>query len=142
MGSQRGGLNAAGYGSRYRVPDDVLGALERVFDQPGLNRIAVVRRPLYVGSHLVCIGALRGSVTRPQCIYTNIPEDVFFTLDRHVLHEYYHVVEQWGREGMTRAGYLLSCRRREREAHDFAARHVERYRRYRRELAGSGATRT
>lgn len=126
--------HAALPGASYRVPVDVLGALERVFEQPGLDRIAVVYRPLYVRSHLACIGARCGSVTRPQRIYTNISESLFFTLDRHVLHEYYHVVQQWGRERMTRAGYLLSSRRREREACDFAARHLERYRRFRREL--------
>lgn len=121
-------------GTRYRVPEDVLGALERVFGQSDLDRIEVIYRPLYVRSHLICIGGRCGSVTRPRRIYTNIEEAVFFTLDRHVLHEYYHVVQQWGRERMTRSGYLLASGRREREACDFAALNLERYRRYRREL--------
>jgi hypothetical protein len=122
-------------GTRYRVPADVLGALERVFAQPNLDRIAVIYRPLYVRSHLFFIGARYGSVTRPERIYTNIAQDVFFDLDRHVLHEYYHVVQQWGRERMTRAGYLLTSRRREHEARRFTALNAERYRLYRRELS-------
>lgn len=74
------------------------------------------------------IGARVGSVTRPERIYTNIAEDVFFALDRHVLHEYYHVVQQWGRERMTRVGYLLSSARREREAWDFVEANLDLYR--------------
>ena len=94
----------------------------------------MIYRPLYVRGHLLFIGGRVGSVTRPERIYTNVPETLFFTLDGHVLHEYYHVVQQWGRERMTRAGYLLHSRRREREAHEFVAANVERYRRYRLEI--------
>jgi hypothetical protein len=122
-------------GTPYRVPADVLGALERVFAQPDIGRIAVVYRPLYVRSHRFFIGARYGSVTRPGRIYTNLAEPLFFALDRHVLHEYYHVVQQWGRERMTRIGYLLESGRREREAQTFAVLNVELYRLYRRELA-------
>lgn len=109
-------------------------ALERLFAQPNVDRIVVMYRPLYVRSHLLFIGGRWGSVTRPERIYTNLAEDVFFDLDRHVLHEYYHVVQQWGRERMTRVGYLLASRRREREACRFAELNLQLYRRYRREL--------
>ena len=115
-------------GRRYRVPARVLAALERVLGERDLAHVAVVYRPLYVRSHLCFIGARWGSVTRPEVIYTNLPEATFFALDAHVLHEYFHVVRHWRREGMTRAGYLLRCRRREREAREFVARHLERYR--------------
>jgi len=125
-------------GVRYTVPKDVLGALERLFDQPGLGRIAVIYRPLYVRGHLLLIGGRVGSVTRPERIFTNVPEALFFTLDRHVVHEYYHVVQQWGRERMTRVGYLLNSGRREREAHEFVAANIGRYRRYRWELHARG----
>src|SRR5690606_23585225 len=113
---------------RYRVPPDVLDALAVVFEDPRIDRIAVVYRPWYVASHLACIGARTGSVTRYERIYTNIPEPVFFRLDGHVLHEYFHVVQQWGRERMTRLGYVLRYRRREREAEDFVAANLARYR--------------
>lgn len=116
---------------RYAVPLDVLAALEQVFDEPGLERVAVFYRPWYVQCHLAFIGGWTGSVTRPGRIYTNIPEGLFFRLDAHVLHEYYHVVQQWGRERMTPLGYMLECRRRERDARNFAAANVERYRRLR-----------
>lgn len=113
------------------MPGDVLAALEHVFCEPGLDRIAVLYRPLYVRCHLAFIGGRTGSVTRPERIYTNIPASVFFRLDAHVLHEYYHVVQQWGRERMTPLGYMLDCRRRERDARDFAAANLERYRQLR-----------
>jgi hypothetical protein len=122
-------------GTRYAVPADILAALERLFAEPGLDRVAVIYRPLYVRSHLVFIGGRTGSVTRPGRIYTNIPEPLFFTLDRHVVHEYYHVVQQWGRERMTRLGYLLNSRSREGEAHAFVDANVQLYRRYREEFA-------
>src|SRR5690606_10642838 len=112
---------------RYTVPRDVLEALERVFREPDLGRIEVVYRPWYVVSHLAWIGGSVGSVTRPGRIYTNISEAAFFRLDLHVLHEYFHVVQQWGRERMTRTGYLLAAGRREREACAFAAANLERY---------------
>ncbi|HEX6995468.1 MAG TPA: hypothetical protein VF339_15125 [Gammaproteobacteria bacterium] len=113
--------------ARYAAPPDVLDALARVLDDPRIERIAVVYRPWYVASHLAFIGARLGSVTRFERIYTNIPEPLFFRLDGHVLHEYFHVVQQWGRERMTRLGYLLNCRRREREAADFVAANLARY---------------
>jgi hypothetical protein len=74
------------------------------------------------------LGGGQGSVTRPGRIYTNIPEEQFFRLHRHVLHELYHVIEQWGREGMTIGSYLRHARRREAEAEDFARENVDRYR--------------
>lgn len=110
------------------MPADVLQALRHVLDEPDVERIAVIYRPWYVVSHLAFIGGRFGSVTRPGCIYTNIPEPLFFRLDGHVLHEYFHVVQQWGRERMTRCGYLLRYRRREREAEDFVAANLARYR--------------
>lgn len=127
-------------GTRYTVPRDVLDALERVFEEGALDRISVVYRPWYVHGHLAFLGARFGSVTRPGRIYTNIPEGEFFRLDAHVLHEYFHIVQQWGRERMTPLGYLLHCRRREREARDFVAAHLEDYRHLRKAAACRGRT--
>jgi len=127
-------------GTRYAPPFDVLHALERVLDEPDVARIAVVYRPWYVASHLAFIGARFGSVTRPGRIYTNLPESLFFKMDAHVLHEYFHVVQQWGRERMTAFSYLLRCRQREREAAEFAAAHLARYQALRKAAAAaSGA---
>lgn len=117
----------------------MLGALAQVLAEPAVDRIAVLYRPLYVVSHLACIGGRFGSVTRPGRIYTNISEAVFFRLDGHVLHEYFHVVQQWGRERMTPLGYLLTYRRREREAADFVAANLDRYKRLRDAAASRGA---
>lgn len=119
--------------TRYLAPPDVLHALETLFAEPGLDRIEVRYRPLYVRSHLVAIGCWNGSVTRPGRIYTTLSAAAFFASDAHVLHEYYHVVQQWGRERMTRTGYLLCCVRREREAADFTRAQIGCYRRLRAE---------
>ena len=117
--------------SRYVPPADVRFALEALFDEADLDRIEVVYRPFYVRCHLAVIGARDGSVPRPRRIYTSLTPRTFYSRDTHVLHEYYHVVQQWGRERMTRLGYLARWRRREREAAAFACEHVERYRRLR-----------
>jgi hypothetical protein len=67
-------------------------------------------------------------VTRPGNIFTNLPEEDYFDSDAHVLHEFYHVIEQWGRQGMTVSGYLFRAVQKEREANEFAERHLKRYR--------------
>nr|MBO2515188.1 hypothetical protein [Gammaproteobacteria bacterium] len=117
--------------SRYVAPSDVRFALEALFGKAAVDRIEVVYRPLYVRCHLAVIGARHGSVTRPWRIYTSLSPGEFYARDMHVLHEYYHVVQQWGTQRMTRLGYLARWRRREREAVTFAREHVERYRRLR-----------
>lgn len=118
--------------TRYELPADVRAALERIFDEPEIGAVQIRYRPIYVRLHLACIGGRFGSVTRRRRIYTNFPPEAFFALDEHLLHEFYHVVQQWGREGMTRTGYLLCARRREREACRFAAENVEAFVRLRR----------
>src|SRR5690606_11382422 len=123
--------------SRYVPPADVRLALEAFFGAADLDRVEVVYRPFYVRCHLAVIGARDGSVTRPRRIYTSLAPRAFFSRDMHVLHEYYHVVQQWGRERMTRLGYLARWRRREHEAAAFACEHVERYRRLRAAARGS-----
>ena len=120
----------------------MLHALEAVFDEPGLDRISILYRPWYVQSHLVFIGARIGSVTRPGRIYTSIPEALFFRLDAHVLHEFFHVVQQWGRERMTTLGYLLHAGQREREARDFVSVNLERYIKLRKAAAAREAPST
>ena len=113
--------------SRYVAPSDVRFALEALFGKAAVDRIEVVYRPLYVRCHLAVIGARHGSVTRPWRIYTSLSPGEFYARDMHVLHEYYHVVQQWGRERITRLGYVLNWRRREREAADFVAANLVRY---------------
>lgn len=120
-------------GTRYVIPARIARALEQLFHDPELgapdiDAVPVVYRPLFVRSHLALIGARYGSVTRPRRIYTNLAAEVFFAHDRHVLHEFYHVIEQWGRGNMTALGYLLRARQREREAEQFAEASLERYR--------------
>jgi hypothetical protein len=108
----------------------VRGALEGVLGEGSTEGVEVVHRPWYVRAHLIILGSLRGqgSVTRPGRIYTNIPEEDFFRADRHVLHEFYHVVEQWRRQGMTRTDYLLNAGEREAAAEAFAGENLGRYR--------------
>jgi hypothetical protein len=88
----------------------------------------VIYRPGFVRRHLMFIGGRYGSVTRPGKILTNLPEQDSFEADAHVLHEFYRVIEQWGRQGMTVPGYLLRARQREREANEFAEQNLKRYR--------------
>jgi hypothetical protein len=120
-------------GTRYAIPPRITHALERIFANPDfaapdIRSIPVIYSPAFVRAHLVLVRGSRGSVTRPGRIYTNLAEDVFFALDFHVLHEFYHVVQQWGREHMSVLGYLFRARQREREANEFARQNLEEYR--------------
>ena len=67
-------------------------------------------------------------VTRPERIYTNMSAEEFFANANAflVLHEFYHVIEQWGK-GMTRLGYLLNNGTKEKEANDFASKNLGQY---------------
>jgi hypothetical protein len=66
-----------------------------------------------------------GATTRPNTIYFNFPCNRFWADPEFVLHEYFHVVRQWG-QGMTRPGYIALAWIREKEARDFAAQNVNR----------------
>lgn len=117
-------------GTRYTIPPQIENALERLFsdpkfDPPRIASIEVIYSPAFVRLH----GIRSGSVTRPGRIHTNLSEELFFALDKHVLHEFYHVVQQWDRDKMSVVGYLLRARRREREARDFSQAFLEEYRR-------------
>ena len=120
-------------GTRYTIPPRTTFALERIFAHPDfagpdISSIPVIYSPAFVRAHLVLVRGSRGSVTRPGRIYTNLAEDVFFALDFHVLHEFYHVVQQWGRERMSILGYLFRAGQREREADEFARQNLGEYR--------------
>lgn len=121
-------------GTRYTIPPHIANALERIFDDPDfddpdIDSITVTYSPAFVRAHLIFIRGNKGSVTRPGRIHTNLAEDVFFELDSHVLHEFYHVVQQWGREDMSVNGYMIRATKREREANEFARQNLEEYRR-------------
>lgn len=119
---------AADVDGTYAIPGDVRGALEAIFGHGSTQDVMVIYRPGFVRRHLIFVGGRYGSVTRPGKIYMNLPEEEFFEADAHVLHEFYHVIEQWGRQGMTVPGYLLRARQREREANEFAEQNLKRYR--------------
>ena len=126
--------NQAKRGNEYAIPSHIAKALEGVFseqdsDDPDIQSIRITYSPSFVKAHFLFKRSKTGSVTRPDRIYTNLSEDDFFALDLHVLHEFYHVIQQWGRENMTVPGYVLRNRRREREARDFAKHNLDEYRR-------------
>lgn len=145
LGARRAGerKDALLSGTVYDPPESVLEALGRLFDGAAAVRaVQVVYRPAYVDAHLFFIGGGRGSVTRPGRIYTNMPAEDFFDHDAHVLHEFYHVIEQWGRARMTIPGYLSRARRREAEARAFVERTLMAYCRLRAEFAEQGRAAT
>jgi RHS repeat-associated protein len=68
-----------------------------------------------------------GAVTRPGVIYISMSCEKFWGgLPWFILHEYYHVLIQWGDQGMSRLGYLLEARKKEDEAQAFALKNQER----------------
>jgi RHS repeat-associated protein len=97
--------------------------LESVFGEP-VDGFDVLVDPPMVTRHLG--EGARGSVTRENTVYTNLGCGGFWSQHSHVLHEYFHVIRQWGR-GMTWLSYLINWRQREREADAFAQDHVMEY---------------
>jgi hypothetical protein len=96
--------------------------LEEIFGEGTTEGIEIIYRPWYVRLH----GIERGSTTRPERIYTNIPPDEFFANESHLLHEHFHVIRQWRPGRMNRFNYLWEGLKEgrnnvwEREANDFA----------------------
>jgi hypothetical protein len=109
----------------------VAGALERVFAEP-VREVTVIEHSRYARLH-------RGAcaTTRPNLILLAMSGDEFIADPDLLLHEYFHVLRQWGRAHLTRWRYVVESarcgywnNRYEREAREFAAGAVERYRRY------------
>jgi hypothetical protein len=122
-------------GRRYVLPNPTRVALERVFEAP-VERIVVIENSLYARAHL----GMRAT-TRPNRILLAIPGTEFVADPEFLLHEYFHVVRQWGRGHLTRWRYLAESTRRgywtnryEQEAREFALSARERFDRYLREL--------
>jgi hypothetical protein len=119
------------FGCRYVLPPPVALALERVFGEP-VGGVIVIERSLYARVHLgMC------ATTRPNRILLAIDGQQFVSNADLVLHEYFHVVRQWGSGRLTRWRYLVESMRCgywdnpfERDAREFAVEAVERYRRY------------
>jgi hypothetical protein len=118
-------------GRRYVLPPPVAFALERVFGEP-VGGVIVIERSRYARAHLgMC------ATTRPNRILLAIDGQQFVSNADLVLHEYFHVIRQWGTGRLTRWRYVRESMRCgywdnafEREAREFAAEAVERYRRY------------
>jgi hypothetical protein len=81
---------------------------------------------------LVTLGRVRvRATTRRDRIYlsSRVSPEAFFADPRLLLHEYFHVVGQWNAGRMTHASYVANPRKWEREAEEFAARNLARFRR-------------
>ena len=110
---------------RYHLPDFVLADLESLFDT-SVREISVIEHSRYVLLH-------RGmaATTRPGRILLAGSGVNFVARPEFVLHEYFHVVRQWGTGQLTRVGYMMESIRRgywnnrfEVEARAFAAAHA------------------
>ncbi|SRR5713226_7635077 len=118
-------------GRRYVLPPPVALALERLFGEP-VGGVIVIERSRYARAHLgMC------ATTRPNRILLAIDGQAFVSNPDLLLHEYFHVIRQWGTGQLTRWRYLMELMRCgywdnpfEREAREFAVEAVERYRRY------------
>ena len=119
------------FGSRYVLPQSVAAALEQVFAEP-VGGVIVIEHSRYARLH-------RGmcATTRPNLILLAISGAAFAADPDLLLHEYFHVLRQWRTAQLTRWRYVVESarcgywnNRYEREAREFAAGAVERYRAY------------
>jgi hypothetical protein len=119
---------------RFVLPRAVCGALARVFDEP-VDNVVVIEHSLYARAHLNM-----SATTRSNRILLSISGARFIADDELLLHEYFHVIRQWRPGHLTRWRYLVESarcgywnNRYEREAREFAAAFLGRYREYLRE---------
>src|SRR5688500_8203491 len=117
------------FGNRCYPPKDVELALEALFGEP-VRQIQVIQYSIYVRFHMRAI-----ATTRPNRIYLRGSGKEFFSDSALLLHEYFHVIRQWGTCQLTIPRYLMECFRRgywdnryEIEARDFTATEIYRYR--------------
>jgi hypothetical protein len=120
-----------GAGKVFRLPPREIAALQRVFDEP-VGTVRVIECSRYARLHA---GAT--ATTRPDRILLSIRGEDFIARPELVLHEYFHVLRQWGTGRLTRWRYLVESLRRgywenvfEQEAREFAASNLARYRVY------------
>jgi hypothetical protein len=116
------------FGQRYILPERVSVALEQIFEEP-VGAIKVIEYSRYARAHLGMT-----ATTRPDLILLAISGREFVANPELLLHEYYHVLRQWGTGRLTRWRYLVESvrsgywqNRFEREARDFSAGAVGRY---------------
>jgi hypothetical protein len=116
------------FGQRYVLPAPVAMALDRTFEEP-VAAVKVIEYSRYARAHLGMT-----ATTRPGCILLAISGPEFIANPEILLHEYFHVLRQWGTGRLTRRRYLLESARRgywenrfEREAREFSAGNVDRY---------------
>ena len=117
------------FGNRCYPPKDVQQALEALFGD-SVGKIRVIQYSIFVRFHWRAI-----ATTRPNRIYLRGSGKEFFSDGPLVLHEYFHVIRQWGTGEMTIARYLLECFRRgywdnrfEVEAREYTDTEIFRYR--------------
>ena len=117
------------FGNRCYPPKDVQQALETLFGE-SVSKIKVVQYSIFVRFHWRAI-----ATTRKNRIYLRGSGKEFFADGPLLLHEYFHVIRQWGTGDMTIPRYLLECFRRgywdnrfEVEARDFTDSEIFRYR--------------
>jgi hypothetical protein len=116
------------FGQRYKLPKRIEAALEQVFEEP-VGAVKVIEYSMYARAHLGMT-----ATTRPNRILLAISGAEFVANADLLLHEYFHVLRQWGTGSLTRRRYLVESARRgywenrfEREARQFSAGMVQRY---------------
>lgn len=104
-----------------RMPAELRRALQDVFRRP-VDDVELREHSWFAKLH-----GRAAATTRFNTIYLRGSAEQFFAQPDLMLHEYYHVLQQWNRGRMTVLGYLLEWRRRgywnsryERHARRFA----------------------
>jgi hypothetical protein len=112
------------------LPAPLRQALRRLFGED-IERVRLIERSWRVRWHPRML-----ATTRRDCIYLRGTVDEFAVDRALVLHEYFHVIAQWGPGRLTRWRYVWECARRgyranrfEVETREFVARNLGRFQR-------------
>lgn len=108
----------------------VIDQIKIVEDSKWANLLSGITR-LFSGGRKVVL-----ATTQRDTIYlsSHLTAPAFFADSKRVLHEYYHVANQWNNGRLGNLSYLLSPSKWEREATDFADECAALYETFRREV--------
>jgi hypothetical protein len=116
-------------GRRVPLPAHVRASLEELFGR-AVDDVEIIEHSWFATLHGRAL-----ATTRPGRIYLRGTATDFFASPTMVLHEYFHVLEQWRTRRLTIARYLLEWLRRgywdnrfEIEAREFAEDRAHRFR--------------
>ena len=107
---------------RCKVSDDIKCCLAKTFGQPesAVDTVKIIPNSVRAKMHFIGQSYAYAATTRKNAIWLTNECDTLFNDNNFMLHEFYHVFNQWNNGRMGRLSYLLDPDKWENEADNFA----------------------